>query len=79
MTKTQFNLANDTPLKFFKNSSSVISVLTDVMIEHFDKMTDRSISGMKNTSNPNEAYPKANLVNYLTDNAPQLTLGTGNP
>lgn len=79
LTKTQFNLANDTPLKFFKNSSSVISVLTDVMIEHFDKMTDRSISGMKNTSNPNEAYPKANLVNYLTDNAPQLTLGTGTP
>jgi|GEM_PF-819048 len=77
--KTSSKLAGDSPNKFFKNSSSTISVLTDVMIEHFGKTNDRSVLGMLRTSNPNEAYPKANLVNYLTDNAPQLTLGTGNP
>lgn len=79
LTNTQSKLANDTPLKFFKNSSSIINCLTDVMIEHFGKTEDPSILRMLNTSTPNESYPKENLVNYLTDNAPQLTLGTNNP
>jgi hypothetical protein len=77
--KTSSRLAGDSPHKFFKNSSSVINVLIDVMIEHFGKTTDSSVQGMLATSNPNESYPRANLVNYLTDNAPQLTLGTASP
>lgn len=77
--KTSSGLAGDSPHKFFKNSSSVINVLIDVMIEHFGKTTDSSVLGMMTTSNSNESYPKANLVNYLTDNAPQLTLGTASP
>ena len=79
LTKSQANLANDTPLKFYKNSSSVLNVLVDVMIEHFGKAADPNVLGMLATSNPNESYPRANLVNYLTDNAPQLTLGTASP
>lgn len=79
LTKSQVNLANDTPLKFYKNSSSVLNVLVDVMIEHFGKENDLNVLGMLNTSNPNESYPRANLVNYLTDNAPQLTLGNASP
>ncbi|MCW1490955.1 AIPR family protein, partial [Acinetobacter baumannii] len=77
--KTSSRLAGDSPYKFFKNSSSVINVLIDVMIEHFGKTTNSSVQGMLATSSPNESYPKANLVNYLTDNAPQLTLGTASP
>ncbi|WP_284084962.1 AIPR family protein [Acinetobacter haemolyticus] len=77
--KTSSGLAGDSPHKFFKNSSSVINVLIDVMIEHFGKTTNSSVQGMLATSSPNESYPKANLVNYLTDNAPQLTLGTASP
>ncbi|HCW3749003.1 TPA: AIPR family protein, partial [Acinetobacter baumannii] len=79
LTKSQANLANDTPLKFYKNSSSVLNVLVDVMIEHYGKTADPNVLGMLATSNPNESYPRANLVNYLTDNAPQLTLGTASP
>lgn len=77
--KTSSRLAGDSPHKFFKNSSSVINVLIDVMIEHFGKTTDLSVQGMLAISSPNESYPKANLVNYLTDTAPQLTLGTASP
>lgn len=78
--KTSSKLSVDSPIKFFKNliGESTISVLTDVMIEHFGKTADSNVLGMMTTSNPNESYPKASLVNYLTDNAPQLTLGTNN-
>ncbi|EXA87228.1 AIPR family protein [Acinetobacter nosocomialis] len=77
--KTSSRLAGDSPHKFFKNSSSVINVLIDVMIEHFGKTTNSSVQGMLAISSPNESYPRANLVNYLTDNAPQLTLGSASP
>lgn len=77
--KTSSRLAGDSPHKFFKNSSSVINVLIDVMIEHFGKTTNSNVQGMLAISSPSESYPRANLVNYLTDNAPQLTLGTASP
>lgn len=76
---TSPKLAGDSSNNFFKNTTSVIGVLTDVMIEHFGKANNSHVLGMMTTSNPNESYPKANLVNYLTDNAPQLTLGSGTP
>jgi hypothetical protein len=79
LNKTSSKLAGVSPNTFFKNSSSVINVLIDVMIEHFGKTTNSNVQGMLAISSPSESYPRANLVNYLTDNAPQLTLGTASP
>jgi hypothetical protein len=65
-------LLGEGPLAYFRNQSSVVSFLADLMETHFALTADTTLPNLRNITNAEDAYPRKRLLDYLSSRAPQL-------
>ncbi|MFT4241651.1 MAG: AIPR family protein [Acidovorax sp.] len=68
----QQQLLGDGPLAYFRNQSSVASLMADLMAAHFGLTADPTLPTLRNINTAADAYPRKRLLDYLSGKAPQL-------
>jgi len=68
----QLRLSREGPLAFFRNQSSVVAFLTDLMEQHYGLVSDPAVAPLRNIQNAPDASPRKRLIDYMSIKAPQI-------